>query len=89
MFKGPDMANIVLVNDPNNPDADKAETLEYNEIEHFQSRRYVSSMESAWRLFSFEMHDVTRLAIHLPGDEVMCAEEDEEITEEKAAQMRE
>ena len=39
------------------------------EIKHYQEARYVGSMEAAWRIFGFPMHEhyppVMQLAVHL------------------------
>jgi hypothetical protein len=53
-----------------------------DEIHKFQSGRYFSASEAWWRLFEFPLHErdpaVTKLALHLPGEENMVFEDPEE-----------
>jgi len=64
IYKGHDRASISI---------DKYErdrTQEIDEISEYLDSRYVSTLESCWRIFGFRMHQhspaVTRLQLHLP-----------------------
>ncbi|OBZ88918.1 hypothetical protein A0J61_03046 [Choanephora cucurbitarum] len=53
-----------------------------DEIQRFIDARYVSASEACWRLFSFSLHDEfpkhQRLTIHLPGEEPVYFDEDDQ-----------
>lgn len=61
MYKGYDCIDVAINN--NNE-------IEYNEIEHYLSHRYVSASEACYRLLEFDMHsrshNIIHLAVHLP-----------------------
>lgn len=53
-----------------------------NEINHFINTRYVSAPEAMWRLLENKMcdrsHDVIRLPVHLPQEQIIIFEEGKE-----------
>ena len=64
-LKGTDQATISIENvDVNN-----------NEVTAFETKRYVSSMEAAWRIFNYEICKVkpavVRLPVHLPDQQTI------------------
>jgi hypothetical protein len=65
-FKGNDQATVTFDHDH----AEEENPINRNEIEIFQNKRYVSSVEACWRLFKFEVcafkPSIVRLPIHLP-----------------------
>ena len=65
MSKGGDIATVAISNETG------VKTLEYDEISHFVKTRYVGPCESFWRISGFGLsklsHVVFRLAVHLPG----------------------
>ena len=58
-----------------------------DEIEEYQSARYLSSPEAAHKILGFELHynypAVEKLPIHLPGDESVIFDEAEGVNEEQ------
>ena len=54
-----------------------------NEIQCFMDGRYISPPLAAWRLFSFDMHElhpnVVRLQVHLPGQHMVTFDASESI----------
>ncbi|GBP05743.1 ATP-dependent DNA helicase PIF1 [Eumeta japonica] len=51
-----------------------------NEVEKYQSGRYICSSEAVWRILSFEVHDraptIVHLAVHLENGQRLCAQDD-------------
>ncbi len=78
VYKGPDCAIAIVerradtLGQESNVQAvvTNGEWQNHDEIKAYLERRYVSTSETSWRLFSFRMHDgtpsVTRLAVHEP-----------------------
>ena len=52
------------------------ETHSVDEVERFQSIRWVSPPEAAWRIFAFNLYDmqplVMPLKVHLPNNQSVC-----------------
>ena len=73
IYKGYDSAHLVLTMDG---------LMDVNEIKSFVDTRYVSAVESSWRLNECKMHDkshvVIRLQIHLPGAQIIHFNEGQE-----------
>jgi hypothetical protein len=74
VYKGHDRAEVALQpvgNAEAGPAPTNAAARERDEIKEYVDGRYVSASEAAWRLYGFEMHDispnVTRLAVHVEG----------------------
>ncbi|XP_022030874.1 uncharacterized protein LOC110931806 [Helianthus annuus] len=67
--KGPDITTLKVVESGNQ---DEQEPV-VDEIEKYYDCRYISACESAWRIFSYDIHyqypAVTRLPFHLPGQQ--------------------
>ncbi|KAJ8949401.1 hypothetical protein NQ318_007499 [Aromia moschata] len=63
--------------------APRRRVFEIDEIANYLDCRYVGSMEAAWRLLEFKMHDrshaVMVLPVHLPGEGTVVYEQDGEI----------
>ncbi|CAN0837890.1 ATP-dependent DNA helicase PIF1 [Linum grandiflorum] len=70
--KGPDRSGVM------------AENRNTSEIAQYLDCRSISSYEAVWRLFKFQIHDrstpVSRLSIHLPGEQPITYEERQSIT---------
>jgi hypothetical protein len=82
VYKGHDRAAyIVTVN--NGSITDPSHPKPIDEINNYLDARYVSASEACWRLFHFPLHkqhpNIVRLAIHLPGEEVIAFDETELI----------
>ena len=58
-----------------------------DEINKYLDARYVSASESLWRIFAFDLHSikpsVTRLAIHMPGQNLVTFNDSDNIKELK------
>jgi hypothetical protein len=65
IYKGYDAANITV--------QDASGALTHDEVKHYEDKRYVGSVEAAWRLLGFEMHyqdhPVMRLACHMEDEQ--------------------
>lgn len=57
IFKGFDMANLVVTRDG---------TIQRDEVKDFISGRYVSANEAIWRIYEFSTHDRSHAVIRLP-----------------------
>ncbi|CAN0900843.1 ATP-dependent DNA helicase PIF1 [Linum grandiflorum] len=70
--KGPDRSGVM------------AENRAIDEIAQYLDCRSISSYEAVWRLFKFQIHErstpVSRLSIHLPGEQPITYEERQSIT---------
>ena len=55
-----------------------------DEIAQYIGGRYLSSSEACWRIFRYSMHhefpNVTRLAIHLPNEQIVYFNENQDLT---------
>ena len=72
VYKGHDCA-MMEVNDRLCIDNEEMQVDNHDEIKQFLSCRYVSPVESMWRLSEYKMHGqshaVYRLPVHLPGEQ--------------------
>ncbi|CAH2016680.1 unnamed protein product [Acanthoscelides obtectus] len=72
IYKGFDRAQIVVrtVEEQDGQTTTIQEPI-YNEIQTFMDVRYVSAPEAMWRIYTFEMHDMShaiiKLTVHLPN----------------------
>ncbi|CAH2016859.1 unnamed protein product [Acanthoscelides obtectus] len=72
IYKGFDRAQIVVrtVEEQDGQTTTIQEPV-YNEIQTFMDVRYVSAPEAMWRIYTFEMHDMShaiiKLTVHLPN----------------------
>ncbi|CAN0900847.1 ATP-dependent DNA helicase PIF1 [Linum grandiflorum] len=70
--KGPDRSGVM------------AENRDTSKIAQYLDCRSISSYEAVWRLFKFQIHErstpVSRLSIHLPGEQPITYEERQSIT---------
>jgi len=69
VYKGHDCATIEISRQSDN--ATEGNVVETDEIKKYLDCRYVSTLEAAWRIFKFDMHErfpiVERLQYHLPN----------------------
>ncbi|XP_021985033.1 uncharacterized protein LOC110880914 [Helianthus annuus] len=79
--KGPDRTTLRVVESGNQ---DEQEPV-VDEIEKYYDCRYISACESAWRIFSYDIHyrypAVIRLPFHLPGQQNVVYGADDDIDE--------
>ncbi|XP_022007909.1 uncharacterized protein LOC110907201 [Helianthus annuus] len=79
--KGPDRTTLRVVESGNQ---DEQEPV-VDEIEKYYDCRYISACESAWRIFSYDIHyrypAVIRLSFHLPGQQNVVYGADDDIDE--------
>ncbi|XP_022003838.1 uncharacterized protein LOC110901309 [Helianthus annuus] len=77
--KGPDRTTLRVVDSNNNDDQEPV----VDEIEKYYDCRYISACESAWRIFSYDIHyrypSVMRLPFHLPGQQNIVYGADDDI----------
>ena len=56
---------------------------EFDEIIKYVDGRYLSASESCWRIFGYSMHNefpsITRLAIHLPGEQIAYFNDNQDL----------
>ena len=80
MNKGPDkmMVSVRLISKA------EEENGQVNEVTQYQDVRYIGSSEACWRMYSFPMHfnshTVFRLPVHLPGQQSVYFQDDDELT---------
>jgi len=59
--------------------------VEADEIKKYIDCRYVSTSETTWHIFKFDMHEwfhaVERLQYHLPNQQIMLFDDDDEVQE--------
>ncbi len=69
VYKGHDCATIEISRQSDN--ATEGNVVKTDEIKKYLDCRYVSTLEAAWRIFKFDMHErfpiVERLQYHLPN----------------------
>ena len=74
VYKGHDKALLEIKN-------------EDNEIVKYVDGRYLSASEACWRIFRYSMHrefpSVTRLAIHLPNEQIVYFNENQNLNKLK------
>ena len=82
IFKGQDRAMAKLM-------SDQGTVAFVNEVAQFLDGRYIGACEAAWRTFGFSVGDVQppvqRLDLHLPGEEPITVEADEQVADRAAA----
>ncbi len=65
------------------------EVQDHDEIKEFLDARYISAIESCWRIFSFRLHqeepNVVRLQVHLPDEQLITYDENDSPEEVLAA----
>ncbi|CAH2019673.1 unnamed protein product [Acanthoscelides obtectus] len=71
IYKGFDRAQIVVRTVEEDGQTTTIQEPMYNEIQMFLDVRYVSAPEAMWRIYTFEMHDMShaiiKLFVHLPN----------------------
>ncbi|XP_043479916.1 uncharacterized protein LOC122509746 [Leptopilina heterotoma] len=79
IYKGHDAASIIITN------VDGQNSIDYNEIRHYEENRYVGPVEAVWRILSKPLakksHSVNRLPIHLPNEQNVIIREGQENRE--------
>lgn len=85
-FKGHDMARIVVEAAGVVLDEEHAAQAQPQcEVKQFLDGRFFGSAEAAWRLLGFDLHSrqppVQRLAVHLPGQQSITFEEDQNLSD--------
>nr|XP_046478596.1 uncharacterized protein LOC124217240 [Neodiprion pinetum] len=79
IHKGHDRARVQITD--SNSESDGQPII--NEIQDYVDSRYVGPMEAAWRIIELPMHGrshaVTRLPVHLPGQQYATFEEGREV----------
>ncbi|XP_022041875.2 uncharacterized protein LOC110944524 [Helianthus annuus] len=77
--KGPDKTTLRVVESNNNDDQEPV----VDEIEKYYDCRYISTCESAWKIFSYDIHyryhSVMRLPFHLHGQQNVVYGADDDI----------
>ncbi|KAL0385787.1 UNVERIFIED_CONTAM: hypothetical protein Sradi_2973000 [Sesamum radiatum] len=83
MCKGIDRAIIVIENNFESPQNNEPMYRHVDEIKQYLDCRYVSAIESCWRIFEFELqrHNpaVERLQYHLPNQQFVVFREDDHL----------
>nr|XP_047122496.1 uncharacterized protein LOC100208098 [Hydra vulgaris] len=80
IYKGHDCANVVI-----------NEQVNHDEIDTFLNCRYVSAPEALWRIFEYSLsdmsHNIIRLQVHLPDNQMIYfVEGEEQAALDRAAQ---
>lgn len=79
--KGPDYCQVQMANAQRADAASQGQrVINWDEIQHYQDHRYVSSMEATWRLLEYVLsdrsHSVLVLPVHLPGQREVIFDEE-------------
>jgi hypothetical protein len=57
--------------------------VEIDEIKKYLDRHYVSTLEAAWRIFKFDMHEwfptIEHLQYHLPNQQMVLFDNDDDL----------
>jgi len=84
VHKGHDRATIVLKSGTRHDDSkQRRNDFQTNEIQEHLDCRYVSAVESCWRIFEFTLQhqypSVTKLQYHLPGEQLIVFDDREDL----------
>jgi hypothetical protein len=78
MLKGSDHINVTLQHEQKDDEKASGADEARDEVQDYLSARYLTPPEAMWRLFSFSIqknsHTITRLAVHLEGQQTMFFE---------------
>jgi hypothetical protein len=81
VYKGHDRATIEISRQSNN--ASEGNVVKADEIKKYLDCRYVSTLEAAWCIFKFDMHErflaIERLQYHLPNQQMMLFDDDDDV----------
>jgi hypothetical protein len=83
VYKGHDRATVEILRQ--NDNASEGNVVKIDEIKKYLNCRYVSTSETAWRIFKFDTHErfptVERLQYHLPNQQMVLFDDDDDVQE--------
>jgi len=83
VYKRHDHVIVKISRQSNN--ATERNVVEVNEIKKYLDCHYVSTLEVAWRIFKFNMHErfptIERLQYHLPNQQMVLFDNDDDVLE--------
>jgi len=83
VYKGHDCAIVEIA--CQNDNATKGNVVEADEIKKYLDCRYVSTLEVAWHIFKFHMHEwslaIEHLQYHLPNQQMVLFDNDDDVQE--------
>lgn len=81
--KGPDRATMVIEKTEKPQTDEENGKIDKNEVDDYIACRYISSIESCWRIFEFPIHYrkpvVVKLTFHLENEQQICFRENESL----------
>jgi len=91
--KGPDCGKVYIKRVRSGEEAPYDEqTGTVNEVKEYLDCRYICEQDACWRIFGFDIHrhypSVERLAMHLPGENNIPFDEDDDIADIASQEFR-